>query len=55
MFNHDCFPNSCRFEYLDRDGEGRSDIIVCVFYEMEEGYEVCLNYGMLILRLCEVG
>jgi hypothetical protein len=44
MFNHDCLPNACRFEYLDRDGEGNTDVIVRALYEIEEGSEVCLSY-----------
>ncbi|KAG0568079.1 hypothetical protein KC19_7G184800 [Ceratodon purpureus] len=44
MFNHDCLPNACRFEYVDRDGEGNTDVIVRALHEIEEGSEVCLSY-----------
>lgn len=44
MFNHDCLPNACRFEYLDRDGDGNTEVIVRALHEIEEGSEVCLSY-----------
>lgn len=44
MFNHDCLPNACRFEYVDRDGDGNTDVIVRALHDIEEGTEVCLSY-----------
>ncbi|XP_024397521.1 histone-lysine N-methyltransferase ASHR2 [Physcomitrium patens] len=44
MFNHDCLPNACRFEYVDIDGDGNTDVIVRALHDMEEGTEVCLSY-----------
>lgn len=39
MFNHDCLPNACRFDY-----EGRKEIIVRAVHEISQGREVCLSY-----------
>lgn len=47
LFNHDCLPNACRFDYVDgvgRDGRGNTDIIVRAVHEISEGREVCLSY-----------
>jgi len=44
MFNHDCLPNACRFEYVDRDRDGNTDVIVRALHDIEEGTEVCLSY-----------
>ena len=44
MFNHNCLPNACRFEYVDKDGDGNTDVIIRALHEIEEGSEVCLSY-----------
>ncbi|PKU65601.1 histone-lysine N-methyltransferase ASHR2 [Dendrobium catenatum] len=44
FFNHDCLPNACRFDYLDRDGDGNTDIMVRAIHDIPEGREVCLSY-----------
>lgn len=44
LFNHDCLPNACRFDYLDRDGDGNTDITVRAIHGIPEGREVCLSY-----------
>lgn len=46
LFNHDCLPNACRFDYLDGGGgNGRStDMFVRAIHDIPEGREVCLSY-----------
>ncbi|PKA54819.1 Histone-lysine N-methyltransferase ASHR2 [Apostasia shenzhenica] len=44
LFNHDCLPNACRFDYLDREGNGNTDIMVRAIHDIPEGREVCLSY-----------
>ncbi|XP_020598266.1 histone-lysine N-methyltransferase ASHR2 [Phalaenopsis equestris] len=44
LFNHDCLPNACRFDYLDRDGEGNTQITVRAIHDIPAGREVCLSY-----------
>lgn len=47
LFNHDCLPNACRFDNVDRaDGPGgcNTDIVVRAIHEISEGREVCLSY-----------
>lgn len=49
MFNHDCLPNACRFDYVDGNGDGdgdgkNTDVIVRALQDIEEGDEVCLSY-----------
>lgn len=45
MFNHDCLPNACRFEYIDRCGEkNNTDVYIRALHAVEEGTEICLSY-----------
>ncbi|KAK8952110.1 Histone-lysine N-methyltransferase ASHR2 [Platanthera zijinensis] len=44
FFNHDCLPNACRFDYLDRDGDGNTSITIRAIHDIPEGREVCLSY-----------
>ncbi|KAG0498759.1 hypothetical protein HPP92_003450 [Vanilla planifolia] len=44
FFNHDCLPNACRFDYLDRDGDDNSKITVRAIFDIPKGREVCLSY-----------
>ncbi|XP_058092786.1 histone-lysine N-methyltransferase ASHR2 [Magnolia sinica] len=44
FFNHDCLPNACRFDYVDRVGDGNTDIVVRAIHDVEEGREICLSY-----------
>lgn len=44
FFNHDCLPNACRFDYLDRDVDGNTDITIRAINDIPEGREVCLSY-----------
>lgn len=44
FFNHDCLPNACRFDHLDREGDGNAVINVRAIHDIPEGREVCLSY-----------
>ncbi|KAL6003647.1 hypothetical protein ACLOJK_023880 [Asimina triloba] len=44
FFNHDCLPNACRFDYVDRVGDGNTDMVVRAIHDIDEGREVCLSY-----------
>ncbi|XP_062110808.1 histone-lysine N-methyltransferase ASHR2 [Humulus lupulus] len=46
LFNHDCLPNACRFDYVDfPSGENNNiDIIVRMIHDVPQGREVCLSY-----------
>lgn len=44
MFNHDCLPNACRFEYIDKGGDGNTDVFIRALHDIEEGTEICLSY-----------
>ncbi|XP_010549314.1 PREDICTED: histone-lysine N-methyltransferase ASHR2 [Tarenaya hassleriana] len=44
FFNHDCLPNACRFDYVDSDSDGNTDIIIRMIHDVPEGREVCLSY-----------
>jgi SET and MYND domain-containing protein len=44
LFNHDCLPNACHFDYPDRPGPGNTDIVVRALHDMSEGREVCISY-----------
>lgn len=45
MFNHDCLPNACRFEYIDRCGEkNNTDVYIRALHAVEKGTEICLSY-----------
>ncbi|MED6144396.1 hypothetical protein PIB30_015402 [Stylosanthes scabra] len=52
MFNHDCLPNACRFDYVDttdndEDDDGpnnNTDIIIRLIKDVDEGEEVCISY-----------
>lgn len=52
-FNHDCLPNVCRFDYLDRDSNDSNDsygqnsnteISIRAIHEISQGNEICLSY-----------
>lgn len=45
LFNHDCLPNACRFDYID--DPNRDDNTVFTFralHDIAEGSEVCISY-----------
>ncbi|CAN1838721.1 Histone-lysine N-methyltransferase ASHR2 [Linum perenne] len=46
MFNHDCLPNACRFDYVDKDPnpDTNTDIIVRMVHDVPQGREICLSY-----------
>eukprot|EP00252_Welwitschia_mirabilis_P026902 TRINITY_DN9003_c0_g1_i1.p1 TRINITY_DN9003_c0_g1~~TRINITY_DN9003_c0_g1_i1.p1 ORF type:complete len:427 (-),score=76.21 TRINITY_DN9003_c0_g1_i1:240-1400(-) len=44
FFNHDCLPNACRFEYLDKPGDNNTDIIIRSLHDIQEGSEICISY-----------
>lgn len=44
FFNHDCLPNACRFDYLDLDMEGNTELIIRMIHDVPEGREICLSY-----------
>ncbi|MED6179493.1 hypothetical protein PIB30_001791 [Stylosanthes scabra] len=50
MFNHDCIPNACRFDYVDTtdndddDGHNNTDMIIRLIKDVDEGEEVCISY-----------
>ncbi|ERN06421.1 histone-lysine N-methyltransferase ASHR2 [Amborella trichopoda] len=44
FFNHDCLPNACRFDYIDKPGDGNNDIIIRALHDIAEGKEICLSY-----------
>ncbi|ESQ50334.1 hypothetical protein EUTSA_v10002010mg [Eutrema salsugineum] len=44
FFNHDCLPNACRFDYVDSDSDGNTDIVIRMIHDLPEGREVCLSY-----------
>ncbi|KAK3121389.1 hypothetical protein QOZ80_8BG0652160 [Eleusine coracana subsp. coracana] len=44
LFNHDCLPNACHFDYPDRPGPGNTDIVVRALHDIPEGREVCISY-----------
>ncbi|KAL5538929.1 hypothetical protein UlMin_042837 [Ulmus minor] len=45
LFNHDCLPNACRFDYLDTCSDhNNTDIIVRMIHDVPQGREICLSY-----------
>ncbi|WCJ23191.1 Histone-lysine N-methyltransferase ASHR2 [Euphorbia peplus] len=45
MFNHDCLPNACRFDYVDTDpGQNNTDIVIRMIHDVPQGREICLSY-----------
>ncbi|KAM6589751.1 hypothetical protein CsatA_012356 [Cannabis sativa] len=49
LFNHDCLPNACRFDYVDSaspfdNNSNNTDIIVRMIHDVPQGREVCLSY-----------
>lgn len=44
FLNHDCLPNACRFDYIDKPGVSNTDIIIRSLHEISEGAEVCISY-----------
>ncbi|GMN49405.1 hypothetical protein TIFTF001_018567 [Ficus carica] len=41
LFNHDCLPNACRFDYVDTVD---TDITVRMIHDVPAGREICLSY-----------
>ncbi|CAM6042085.1 unnamed protein product [Sphagnum compactum] len=44
LFNHDCLPNACRFEYIDKPGNRNLDVHIRALHDIEEGTEICISY-----------
>ncbi|EEF50161.1 protein with unknown function [Ricinus communis] len=41
LFNHDCLPNACRFDYVDTQD---TDLIIRMIHDVPQGREICLSY-----------
>ncbi|KAJ4757723.1 Histone-lysine N-methyltransferase ASHR2 [Rhynchospora pubera] len=45
LFNHDCLPNVCRFDYIDDPNrENNTEFTIRALHEIAEGSEVCISY-----------
>ncbi|WOH15817.1 hypothetical protein DCAR_0935363 [Daucus carota subsp. sativus] len=45
FFNHDCLPNACRFEYVDKNsGDDNTDMVIRMIHDVPSGREICLSY-----------
>ena len=47
LFNHDCIPNACRFDYVDTSEPGdehNTDIVIRLIKDVAQGEEVCISY-----------
>lgn len=49
LFNHDCLPNACRFDYLDAAcvnscRRSNTSIVVRAIHDIASGREVCISY-----------
>ncbi|KAF3337101.1 histone-lysine N-methyltransferase ASHR2 [Carex littledalei] len=45
LFNHDCLPNACRFDYIDDPNrENNTDFTFRALHDIAEGSEVCISY-----------
>ncbi|KAH7314840.1 hypothetical protein KP509_21G023200 [Ceratopteris richardii] len=53
FFNHDCLPNACRFDYIDRPGVGSTDIIIRALHDIPDGAEICISYFPINWSLTE--
>ncbi|CAH9082200.1 unnamed protein product [Cuscuta europaea] len=55
LFNHDCLPNACRFDYVDADSNPytNTDVVIRVLHDVTEGREVCLSYFPVNLKYSE--
>ncbi|KAF1873669.1 hypothetical protein Lal_00027707 [Lupinus albus] len=49
MFNHDCIPNACRFDYVDTtdldDEHNNTDIVIRMIEDVAEGREIEANWA----------
>lgn len=53
LFNHDCLPNACRFDYVDNADVANTDIVVRMIHDVPQGREICLSYFPVNLNYCE--
>ncbi|KAI4386322.1 hypothetical protein MLD38_004263 [Melastoma candidum] len=48
LFNHDCLPNACRFDYVDGGkrevADNNTDVIIRMIHDVPAGREICLSY-----------
>lgn len=44
LFNHDCLPNACRFDYVDTAPDRNTDVIIRMIHDVPQGREICLSY-----------
>lgn len=46
LFNHDCLPNACRFDYVDNCGtmDLNTDITIRLIHDVPQDREICLSY-----------
>ncbi|XP_065864007.1 histone-lysine N-methyltransferase ASHR2 [Euphorbia lathyris] len=44
LFNHDCLPNACRFDYVDNALDHNTDVVIRMIHDVPQGREICLSY-----------
>ncbi|KAK7252546.1 hypothetical protein RIF29_36567 [Crotalaria pallida] len=55
MFNHDCIPNACRFDYyVDTADEEHNthDMVIRMIQDVNKGREVCISYFRISRDYC---
>ncbi|XP_076889268.1 histone-lysine N-methyltransferase ASHR2-like [Bidens hawaiensis] len=57
LFNHDCLPNACRFDYLDavdgRKPDDNTEITIRMIHDVPQAREICLSYFPVNLKYVE--
>lgn len=49
LFNHDCLPNACRFDYIDDPNrDNNTEFTFRALHQIAEGSEVCISYVRVI-------
>ncbi|KAL2623568.1 hypothetical protein R1flu_003773 [Riccia fluitans] len=44
FINHECLPNCCRFEYVDKPGKSNTDIFIRAMHDILPETEICISY-----------
>ncbi|KAL3675008.1 hypothetical protein R1sor_024956 [Riccia sorocarpa] len=44
FINHECLPNCCRFEYVDKAGKSNTDIYIRAMHDLEPETEISISY-----------